>query len=126
MNPRVLILDDEPQRHDAFTLMLPDAVLVRAYTAGQAITSLASNPAFDIAFLDYDLTRSSELIGVADPGNGLEVANYIASELAPELVPHHLWIHSWNDEGRVKMAKILRTTSHPVTLQKFRYTMRLR
>lgn len=121
--PRVLILDDDPARHEAFSRMLPGARISRAYTASQAVRKLSLSGPFDIAFLDHDLNQSANLVGIKDPGNGLQVAQFIADK--PHLAPHHVWIHSWNDQGRQKMRQVLRAAGIPVTLQKFRHTSRL-
>lgn len=121
--PRVLILDDDPKRHDAFERMMPDAEITRAYTAPQAIQILRDLPAFDLAFLDHDLPMSAKLVGVQDPGNGLQVATHIAQN--PAKAPHRVWIHTWNHTARLEMAQVLRAARIPVTLQKFHATSRL-
>lgn len=121
--PRVLILDDDPKRHDAFERMIKDAKITRAYTAPQAVQLLRKRPTFDLVFLDHDLPMSSELVGVADPGCGLQVAAFIAEN--PGCRPRRVWIHTWNNTARVKMARMLRSAGIDVTLQKFHATSRL-
>jgi len=121
--PRVLILDDDPDRHSAFARMIPRARLTHAYTAEQAIRSMKNKPTFDLALLDHDLQKSSELASVVNPGDGMVVAEFIASN--PQLSPTRVWIHSWNDSARSKMARILRNAGVPVTIQRFHSPPRL-
>lgn len=120
--PRVLILDDDPRRHEAFERMMKGAQITRAYTAPQAIQLLQTPPNFDLVFLDHDLPISAELVGVTDPGCGLQVAAFIAEN--PGYRPERVWIHTWNDSARVKMARMLRAAGVDVTLQKFHATSR--
>jgi len=122
---RVLILDDDPGRHDAFNLMLPDAQVFHTYTAGQAIRALKKNPTFDVVFLDHDLPKSQELVGVRDPGDGLQVATFIADQLDPSRIPHQIVIHSWNKAGSRAMARALKKTDCLVTQKRFSTSMTL-
>lgn len=122
MSSRVLILDDDQERHDSFDKMLPTTSRTHAYTARQAISAMEESPAFDVVFLDHDLPRSAELLNVADPGTGLDVATYIAKKLSPAKRPGLVWIHSWNADGRLKMARILRAAGITTTIQRFRAT----
>ncbi len=121
MKDRILILDDDPERHAHFEQILPGAICTHTYTAKQAINTLDRSPAFDVVFLDHDLPKSEELVGVSNPGTGLDVATHIALKLNPKKLPGHVWIHSHNAEGRLKMATILRRAGIPTTVQRFRY-----
>lgn len=120
MSTRVLILDDDESRHSHFDKMLPQSSRTHVYTAQQAITTLEDSPAFDVVFLDHDLPKSANLLNVTDPGTGLDVATYIAKELDHSKKPGLVWIHSWNADGRRKMARILRAAEIPTTVQRFR------
>jgi CheY-like chemotaxis protein len=121
VNPRVLILDGNPGRHARFDKMLPQAARSHAYTADQAVASLEESPAFDVVFLDHDLPKSAELLNVSDLGTGLDVAVYIAKELSMAKKPGLVWIHSHNPEGRLKMARVLRSAGLVTTIQRFRF-----
>ncbi len=116
---RILILDDDPYRHEAFKRLVPGRSRIKhAYTAKQAISALDELPAFDVAFLDHDLPKSRDLAGVADPGSGLDVAKHIAA-MNPRRRPTQVWIHSHNPTGRRQMAKILRAAGVETVLQRF-------
>lgn len=114
MSPRVLILDDDQDRHHAFDKKLPNASRTHVYTAEQAIMALDHSPAFDIVFLDHDLKADN-------PGTGTDVALHIARNLPRSKTPGLVWIHSWNPEGRRKMAQILRRDGIQTTVQRFKY-----
>lgn len=138
MSPRVLILDDDQDRHDELDRKLSQANRTHVYTAEQAIETLDHSPAFDVVFLDYDLPKSAALPhccakvltmpaerpsisdNVNDPGTGLDVALHIAQKLPPQKKPGLVWIHSWNSEGRMRMARVLRRSEIPTTVQRFK------
>jgi CheY-like chemotaxis protein len=120
VSPRVLILDDDVARHAHFDKILPQSSRTHVYTAQQAIVALEKSPAFDVVFLDHDLPKSAELLNVTDPGTGLDVATYIAKDLALSKKPGLVWIHSWNADGRRKMARILHAAGIHTTIQRFR------
>lgn len=117
-------MDDDEARHSHFDKLLPRADRTHVYTAHQAIAALDRSPAFDVVFLDHDLPRSSELLNVEDPGTGLEVAVHIARELAPNKRPGLVWIHSWNADGRRRMARVLRASGIDTTVQRFSFAAR--
>jgi CheY-like chemotaxis protein len=118
MRDRALVLDDDPARHAEFDRLLPSFSISHAYTAKQAIDRL-QNGLYEIVFLDRDLNRSRELVGVTDPGNGLDVALYITHEMPPSRWPDRVWIHSHNADASRKMSKILRGAGLRVTVHRF-------
>lgn len=102
--------------------MMPNTTCTHVYTAPAAIKKLREK-SFDVVFLDHDLPRSADLVGVGDPGCGIDVANFLAQH--PALAPQLVWIHSWNDEGRLKMANVLKKAGIPVIVQRFQYPQKV-
>jgi CheY-like chemotaxis protein len=115
---RVLILDDIELRHDAFRTILPDVDRTHVYTASQAITALLEYPPFDLICLDHDLDQSPDRI--VNPGNGTQVARFIARDLPRSHYPKNALIHSANPAGADRMAALIREVGIPVTLKPFR------
>src|SRR5512147_1288780 len=53
---RILIVDDDPERHSVFARALKAShELVQAYNYSEAVEALKSAQRFDVAFLDRDL-----------------------------------------------------------------------
>ena len=116
---RVLILDDDENRHRLFRRMFARDLLVHVYTASQAIRALRDLPAFDLVCLDHDLYLSDGLIGVGDPGDGMIVSRFIAEDLGTGKRPGHIWIHSHNVFRRGGMAKILKEAGLSIEVDPF-------
>jgi CheY-like chemotaxis protein len=51
---KILILDDQPERHEGFLVILRDHQLVHAWTYTQAVSAFKTQD-FDMACLDHDL-----------------------------------------------------------------------
>lgn len=109
---KVLFLDDDQQRHDSFTKELKrrgiDAELAEvhfAYSIWDAKEELQTkDEAFDIAFLDHDL--SGQQMVMQREGTGTIVAEYIAA-MPQEQQPKLVVVHSFNATGAQRMMKIL-------------------
>lgn len=109
---KVLFLDDDPERHDAFFKGLKrrgiDAELAEihvAYSIMDAQNELRDNSAFDIAFLDHDL--GGRQMVMQREGTGTIVAEYIAA-MPPEQHPRLVVVHSFNAVGAGRMVETLR------------------
>lgn len=117
---RVLILDDDENRHLLFSeVILPRAQRQHVWTANQAVKALRDSPPFDIVFLDHDLQLSEGLVGIGSPGNGTQVAYFIAHHLPRNRYPRRIVIHSHNEEGTARMEALLRPTGIPITIRRF-------
>jgi CheY-like chemotaxis protein len=111
---RVLVLDDNPERHAEFDRIFRGLRLDHVWTAREAIRKLDSSPRYDVAFLDYDLDRTGE----PEPGCGLDVAEHVARMDARKR-PRRAYVHSWNESGRQLMANVLRAADVPTTVKRF-------
>lgn len=116
---RVLFMDDDENRHRLFRQLMPHAQRKHVWTARGAIRALSTEGPFDVVFLDHDLHLSNGLIGIGNPGNGTQVALFIARQLPRSLYPHRIVIHSHNLLRAPRMEKILRPTGIPITVEEF-------
>ncbi len=74
---RVLVLDDEPDRVDAYRYAFAGTVdLVHVPSAGAANHNLKMH-SFDCVFLDHDLELSVLNWGILDHGNGQDVVSFL-------------------------------------------------
>jgi CheY-like chemotaxis protein len=97
---RVFVLDDTEDRLTWFRKRLPE--MSYAKTAERALEIL-STEAFDLVFLDHDLSFMDAGFPERQHGNGKEVARYLArTNFAGRVV-----IHSKNEDGVKVMAKTL-------------------
>ena len=101
---RVLILDDDEDRHVAFRKKYPTAELTHVYTSKEAIKKL-ENESFDWVFLDHDL--GGQMMVKSGDDTGYEVANWM-SEHIDRLPTKGILLHSLNPVGRKNMMNVLR------------------
>lgn len=123
---RVLVLDDEPHRHEWFAA--EGATLGwrmnHAWSADEAIQTLEQEPRFHVVFLDYDLAvladdrRRRDGIWITGP-NGAVAAGYLAHLLPLGQRPHHVHVHSWNPLGAEHMEGLLTVAGLNVSRRKF-------
>jgi hypothetical protein len=88
---RILVLDDDPARHDRFAASLGAYIPVE--TAYDAINALKKCP-WDVVFLDHDLDQ----FGAIDPGTGEDVADWIVDHAARFKAFNTLFVvhsHNW-------------------------------
>jgi CheY-like chemotaxis protein len=116
---RVLVLDDNENRHDVFRHILPDASLTHVYTADEAITALQEKPRFNLLCLDHDLGDFKNKSRSDDPGDGTMVAEFIAQWLDKKQYPDSIIVHSANFHASRRMAAILRAAGLTVTIKPF-------
>jgi CheY-like chemotaxis protein len=99
-NWRVFVLDDTEERLRWFRDRLPG---VTTATTAQAAVKLLSMMAFDLVFLDHDLSWMDAADSTRLHGNGKEVARYLArTKFSGRVV-----IHSKNEQGVAAMKKLL-------------------
>jgi CheY-like chemotaxis protein len=118
---RVLILDDDENRHYSFrrrfaTLGFKPEDLIHVYTARQAIDALTVNERFDLVCLDHDLDPVSLL---SDTGTGADVSEFIGMHMEPTKRPKLVLVHSWNPDGSARMVADLQAGNVRVIRREF-------
>lgn len=116
---RVLILDDDDNRHREFARILHGISQLHVHTATEAIAALRDHPPFDLVCLDHDLGDFDNKLLLTDPGNGTEVALFINLHLERSHYPKRIMIHSWNPAGARRMADLIRSVGIPLTVKPF-------
>lgn len=121
---RILIVDDEPQRHDLFMKRLGtvhDLVIVNNYAS--AVHQLEGAP-FDLVHLDYDLDEFVQNPVDAGPygkeKTGFDVARYMAGMVKSKW-PKKVVVHSLNPAKAPLMLETLRGIGIPVEYKPFSY-----
>jgi CheY-like chemotaxis protein len=97
---RILILEDDPYRNEAFRERYPGAVIV---CDAQAAIGLLLEHEWDLLFLDHDL--GGETFVLSGPGTGYEVACWLQEH--PGCIPPKVILHSMNPSGRSRMKQAL-------------------
>jgi CheY-like chemotaxis protein len=109
---RILFLDDDPLRHEAFA----EQAKVGGHEAAHALTfgefmGLTDGKQWDEVWLDHDLndhdavSRWTDMYGDGEQ-NGVDAARWLAAQL-PEHRPSKVVIHSWNPTGAARMRAVL-------------------
>lgn len=121
---RIMILDDEPERHKKFMERLGtvhDLVIVNNYAS--AVHQLDGCP-FDVVYLDYDLDEFVD--NPIDNGPygkekcGFDVARYMAG-LPKSKWPKKVVVHSLNPAKAPLMLETLKEVGIPVEYKPFTY-----
>lgn len=99
---KILVLDDDETRLQAFKDKLVGHEVLTATTAQEAIESLKSTM-FDAVFLDHDL--GGQIYQASGPETGYEVAVWLRDN--PERKPQSIVIHSFNAPGARNMLAVL-------------------
>lgn len=113
---RILILDDQRQRHERFAADLAGHDVTHCYFFSDYCNALANHGPFDVVFLDHDLGDMVEQETI--PGSDTIV--YDGKDAAAELIamPSDSWprcvvVHSWNGWGAKEMATMLEKAGLP-------------
>ena len=101
---RILILDDDPKRHDQFRKNYIGHNLIHVHDADTCIEALIENSLFDVIFLDHDL-GGRVYVGTDEHNTGSTVAKWLAEN--PSKCSENIIIHSLNPAGRQNMKAIL-------------------
>jgi CheY-like chemotaxis protein len=102
------VLDDSPERLEAFRRRFPDCVTATNYQ--EAVQALTTNGRFDEVWLDHDLGQ---------PQTGCDVAYWLATTLPPSKLPSKAIVHSWNSSGAKAIAVTLQGAGLDVTIWPF-------
>ena len=106
---KILILDDDRERHDAFEKVLGSQYVVHTYDLDRAADAVKSGAPFDLALLDHDL---------GTVGNGLHFAEWLTCVDADRR-PAQVIVHSWNIPAADRMVDVLRKAGMPVRSETF-------
>ncbi|HON84207.1 MAG TPA: response regulator [Caldisericia bacterium] len=106
---KILILDDDQIRHDAFKRALIGHLITHVYTSKECIEKL-NTETWDIVFLDHDL--GEQVYIPSGENTGYEVAEWLRDN--PEKQPKQIIIHSYNSIGARNMLSLLpKAVYHP-------------
>lgn len=109
---RVLVLDDNRERLEAFSETLEGCQVKLVSTSKAARIALIDEDPFDLVCLDHDLGE----FGAVRPGDGMEVAQFIARDMRDK-IPRWVLVHSCNvpaadrmelelEDGRIPVMRI--------------------
>jgi hypothetical protein len=112
--PRLLFLDDDPARAEAFQLENPDAVWVQ--TVAECLGKLVEN--WDEVHLDHDL-GGEVFVDTAREDCGMEVVRWLTLEPRPHLKPTRFFIHSHNANASTLMGWQLLAAGFTVKVRPF-------
>lgn len=118
MRKRILFLDDNKDRHEAFRDRMHEHEVLSVFTTRSAITALDYGPPYDVVYLDHDLGEIDDVEPYAER-TGCIVAKHIATKLSPNRRPRRVIIHSWNLDGSKRMRDILQNAGLDVSLAPF-------
>lgn len=116
---KIFFLDDDKDRHRQFKMNRIGMDITAVWTYEDACAILAKT-VFDVAYLDHDL---SEFAAAGFPREGEKTGTHVAEFIAAmpaERRPKRIIIHSFNDEGRRRMGKILSDVGVRCMLEKFK------
>lgn len=106
---KVLILDDERDRHEWFDKQYGGCEVWHAYNLKQFRAHLRRVGRFDIISFDHD-------IGLRE--TGLDAAKHLTS-LGPQCFPDECVVHSWNPIGARRIAEYLADCGATVRIARF-------
>ena len=95
---RILVLDDDRERHNWFERAYADHEVWHVYNVEDLRKRMNQLPRFDLVQLDHDLGESE---------NGLRAADFIATVLEERKRPLKCVVHSWNPSGAQRMLRSL-------------------
>jgi len=121
---RILILDDDDNRHAYFRHQLIGHDAVHVHTYAECMDALLDTETFEVVFLDHDLNDNGyRSLAPERPGHvaremthysregeldGRDVAEDMVRLLPVEKRPFQVVVHSWNPDGAAEMMAILR------------------
>jgi len=131
---RILVLDDDPDRHKAFQRNLYNHEVVSVLTYDAFIEAVTEQNRFDLAFLDRDLNMfEAKSLGPVDSMygevprelTGEDVVVWLLNDCPSEKMPMSFHVHSWNPDPAIRMESRLRAAGHSVTRFPFHEKMGL-
>lgn len=109
---RILILDDDQTRHDAFARRYDGHELKHVYTVAEARAELLQG-GYDLASFDHDLAdyqMEEQLDGSVREREktGYDVVMFLVHEVPPARWPTEIIVHSWNAPRARQMVEVLK------------------
>ena len=115
---RVLVLDDSRERLEAFAHALEGCRVKLVSTSKAARIALIDEEPFDLVCLDHDLGESMTV----RPGDGMEVAQFIAHDMRDK-IPWCVLVHSSNVPAAERMEHELEKSR--ITVMRAAYSARM-
>ena len=112
--PRLLFLDDDPERAEVFLTENPKAVWVK--TASDCIARL--DEPWDEVHLDHDL-GGEHFVDLSREDCGMEVVRWLSMFARPHLKPTRFFVHSHNDSAATMMGMQLMMSGYTVEVRPF-------
>lgn len=107
MSKKILVLDDDQERHQGFDKIFPRDAVTHVSDYDQFLKALPSGP-YDLICLDHDLGETADPDGnVVLRKSGMDAARALVS-LPPELQPKQVLVHSQNSVAGPEMVRVLR------------------
>jgi CheY-like chemotaxis protein len=120
---RILVLDDDLDRHDLFRKVLSRHKALLVQTVAACIEALKETK-YDLVYLDHDLAdfcAENKIPGMygSQELTGVDVARFMANDLPIEQRPKEVVVHSWNPDGAKRIVDTLKDAGFNVRYQKF-------
>ena len=120
---RVLILDDDPKRHEEFARRYCLSERRHVTTVDEAIAVLLAEPPFDVIQLDHDLEDGhyarQDLKNAPNRDNTGYVVAHAICEMAGAKRQKRVIVHSWNRDGAHWMLRLFVEKGLPVEYRPF-------
>lgn len=107
----ILILDDNPNRHRSFARNLVGHPKKHVHTAPETIAALEQH-APSLLFLDFDLDQFGR--SIEEVGTGLDVADFLISNVQDFAPQTRVVVHSLNPLGADEMVRRLMAAGYSV------------
>lgn len=101
---KILFLDDQSARHEAFADQYKGHEIWHAYTLERFREHLSRVEKFDVISFDFDLGEHE---------NGLDCAELMLQQHPFARWPRECWVHSSNPPGADSLVHVLRTAGIP-------------
>lgn len=115
---RILIIDDQHERHEGFRTILDGHRLTHAFGYGEAVADLQHNR-YDMVCLDHDLALNDVVGGRALTGH--DIAKWLASR--PDRCPPQILVHSHNPVGAQNIEAELKQLNVNLVRKPFSYAL---
>lgn len=119
---RIFICDDIDTRIELVKKRFPNDIIVAAMHYDHAMPILLSEEKFDVFMLDHDLESyyTNPVTFEKYEKTGTDLVKEIIEKLPKEKYPDQTICHSWNEEGRKRMGRLLKEAGFKrVSCQKF-------
>lgn len=117
---KILILDDEPERHEGFKKIFAagNHELFHAYNSEQFKAMFEAHAPFELICFDHDLGQTIDTQDGPMEITGRHCALYVV-EAPKELHPKTVLIHSWNDGGVASIRNVFHGTTVEIKIRPY-------